>query len=106
MDVRTPSGEPVPSTWPANPYKGLSYYGPFDIGLFAGREAAVSQCARGLARHEGRVLVLQGGTGSGKSSFLRAGLIPYLETRGFDFEFMTDGGATGRGAGPVRALHR
>jgi len=69
--------------WPPLPYKGLSYYGPDDAPLFAGREADVIRCAYGLARDSTRILILHGSTGCGKSSFLRGGLIPSLEEEGF-----------------------
>jgi hypothetical protein len=65
--------------WPELPYKGLSPYGPTDRPLFAGRELDVELCTRLLGMRATRMLVLQGPTGSGKTSFLRAGLIPELE---------------------------
>ena len=79
--------------WPAAPYKGLSYYQPGDAPLFAGREEDVWQCARLLEQPSTRLLVLHGMTGCGKSSFLRAGLMPHLEdpTAGFRF-YVTDAG--------------
>lgn len=69
------------------PYKGFSYYGPLDVALFAGREEEVLRFARLVGHPDTRILLLQGATGCGKSSFLRAGLIPYLEGgfRGFEF---------------------
>jgi hypothetical protein len=73
--------------WPPSPYKGLSYYGPNDVPLFAGRDDAVRRCARQLADRNTRVLILQGPTGCGKSSFLRAGLIPFLENQRGRYEF-------------------
>lgn len=84
----------VSKSWPAFPYKGLSYYEPDDAPLFAGRDQDVVECATLLARSETRILVLQGPTGCGKSSFLRAGLIPYLEHDDLGFGFLkneTDG---------------
>jgi hypothetical protein len=73
--------------WPKVPYKGLSYYGPDDVPLFAGRDDAIRRCARRLADPMTRVLILQGPTGCGKSSFLRAGLAPFLEDQRGRFEF-------------------
>jgi len=73
--------------WPKSPYKGLSYYGPSDVPLFAGRSEAVRRCAKQLGHRNTRLLILQGTTGCGKSSFLRAGLIPYLENQRGRFEF-------------------
>ncbi len=64
------------------PYRGLSALEPEDAAIFFGRDAAI---VRGLDRIRGlveggaeKVLVILGGSGSGKSSFLRAGLWPRL----------------------------
>ena len=73
--------------WPKSPYKGLSYYGPNDVPLLAGRKEAVQRCARQLADRKTRLLILQGRTGCGKSSFLRAGLIPFLERQRGRYQF-------------------
>lgn len=73
------------ATWPKTPYKGLSVYGPDDIPLFASRDDDVYRCAEVLGLSTTRVLILHGSTGCGKSSFLRAGLIPFLEGEGFFF---------------------
>lgn len=77
-------------TWPAAPYKGLNYYGADDHPLFAGRDDDIVSCARGLGDHGTRVMLLHGLTGCGKSSFLRAGLIPYLEGDAGGFQFLRD----------------
>ncbi len=69
--------------WPVRPYKGLSSYGPEDAPLFAGRTADVELCADLLASRSIRIMILQGVTGCGKTSFLRAGLIPYLPLNSF-----------------------
>ena len=47
-------------------------------------------CIQRLASAETRILLLHGNTGCGKSSFLRAGLIPGLEERGFGYFFLRD----------------
>jgi hypothetical protein len=75
-------------SWPDEPYKGLAYYGPEDALLFAGRDDDVDDCVHFLAEPRTRMLLLHGRTGCGKSSFLRAGLIPTLEERGFGFQFL------------------
>src|ERR1700733_12433814 len=75
------------SEWPKVPYKGFSFYGPKDVLLFAGREQQVTDFAHLVLNDDTRFVLLQGATGCGKSSFLRAGLIPYLigRRRGYDF---------------------
>jgi hypothetical protein len=73
--------------WPQMPYKGFSFYGPNDVPLFAGRDRQIVEFANMVARPEARFVLLYGATGCGKSSFLRAGLIPYLEGRLRGFEF-------------------
>jgi hypothetical protein len=74
--------------WPPEPYKGLAYYGPDDALLFAGRNDDIDACVLYLAEPQTRMLVLHGRTACGKSSFLRAGLIPALEERGFGYLFL------------------
>ncbi|MGW1278895.1 nSTAND1 domain-containing NTPase [Streptomyces tsukubensis] len=58
------------------PYRGLARYEPGDRNLFFGREQVLSRLTGLLAAH--RVVLLAGASGSGKSSLLRAGLIPVL----------------------------
>jgi hypothetical protein len=77
-------------TWPSIPYKGLSFYTPEDTALFGGRTGDVRTCARILARDSTKILLLHGTTGCGKSSFLRAGLIPFLESEVPRFQFLRE----------------
>jgi Novel STAND NTPase 1 len=65
--------------WPGSPYKGLNYYTPADAPLFAERDAEIEDCATLLGEFTTRILLLHGRSGTGKSSFLRAGLIPRLQ---------------------------
>ena len=58
------------------PYKGLAAYQPEDAHCFFGREALIDELVRRLQQQ--RVLVVGGPSGSGKSSLVRAGLIPAL----------------------------
>jgi hypothetical protein len=78
---------PRRSEWPDMPYKGFSYYGPNDVPLFAGRERQIDEFARMVTQPDTRFILLYGATGCGKSSFLRAGLIPFLEGRLRGYEF-------------------
>lgn len=59
------------------PYKGLAAYQVEDAAGFYGREALTDDVVRRLQLHN--VLVVGGPSGSGKSSLVRAGLIPALK---------------------------
>ncbi|WP_406346483.1 helix-turn-helix domain-containing protein [Streptomyces sp. NBC_00648] len=59
------------------PYRGLARYESADSALFYGRSALTDQLVALVARQ--RVSVVLGPSGSGKSSLLRAGLIPRLQ---------------------------
>jgi hypothetical protein len=59
------------------PYLGLSSYDRTDANRFFGREDLVADLERRVARH--RFVAVFGPSGSGKSSVLRAGLVPRLE---------------------------
>lgn len=61
---------------PANPYKGLHAFQETDAADFFGRAALVERLGERLAA--GRLLAVVGPSGSGKSSVVRAGLIPAL----------------------------
>ncbi len=76
----------------AAPFKGLHYFDEADAGLFFGREllvarivgrlreALASSPSSGVGRGGGRFLALiVGASGSGKSSLVRAGVIPALK---------------------------
>jgi len=67
------------SPWPLRPYKGLANYSHADAPLFVGRNREVEACAERLLPNRLSLFILHGLSGSGKSSFLRAGLLPYLE---------------------------
>jgi len=62
---------------PQNPFKGLRAFDEADAADFFGRETLVEQMLEHLATH-GRFLAVVGPSGSGKSSVVRAGLIPAL----------------------------
>lgn len=65
----------------ASPYKGLAAFEPEDAHLFFGREALTATVLARLAERAAGtpgVLVLIGPSGSGKSSLLRAGVLPAL----------------------------
>jgi WD40 repeat protein/basic membrane lipoprotein Med (substrate-binding protein (PBP1-ABC) superfamily)/DNA-binding SARP family transcriptional activator/energy-coupling factor transporter ATP-binding protein EcfA2 len=60
------------------PYKGLEYFDVGDADLFFGREKLTAHLA-GRLREGERLLFVVGASGSGKSSLVRAGLIPALK---------------------------
>ena len=64
-----------------NPYKGLDAFQQEDAEVFFGREAFVERLLTRLDRNGStpRFLALVGPSGSGKSSVIRAGLIPALK---------------------------
>lgn len=66
----------------APPFKGLQYFDETDADLFFGREALVSHLMSQIHSREktrgARFLAIIGASGSGKSSLVRAGLIPAL----------------------------
>jgi hypothetical protein len=72
-----PENEPTRS-----PYRGLKALEGVDAGIFFGRDASIVEAAdklRGLlAGATPRLLIVLGASGAGKSSFLRAGLLPRL----------------------------
>src|SRR5271157_611979 len=77
-------------TLPDQPYRSLAYYDYVDRLLFTGRDADVVRFAATLDQPDTRILVLHGESGIGKSSFLRAGVIPYLEEECVGYRFLRD----------------
>jgi WD40 repeat protein len=61
-----------------NPYKGLRAFGETDAADFHGRDALVGELVRALADH--RLVAVVGPSGIGKSSVVKAGLVPALRT--------------------------
>ena len=66
-----------PLTEAANPYKGLRPFASADTGTFFGRDALVAELLRAVGSSQ-RLIALVGASGSGKSSVVRAGLLPAL----------------------------
>jgi DNA-binding SARP family transcriptional activator len=66
----------------ANPYKGLAAFDEADAPFFFGREALVERLLNRLGEdHEyARFLAVVGPSGSGKSSLVKAGLVPALRS--------------------------
>jgi DNA-binding SARP family transcriptional activator/serine/threonine protein kinase/WD40 repeat protein len=76
----------TPSTAVANPYKGLEPFTEADGGVFFGRKTFVDELAGRLRMPgiEGRFIAIVGASGSGKSSVVRAGLLPQLRAGAVD----------------------
>ena len=68
------------AAWPGGPYLGLVPFEERDARLFYGRDELADQLAERLAERPGGagILLVAGESGSGKSSLLRAGLLPRL----------------------------
>ncbi|MDH4116700.1 MAG: protein kinase [Acidimicrobiia bacterium] len=75
-----PAGPPPAPLEAANPYRGLRAFGEDDAGRFYGRERLVERLITrlGSTGAQGRFVVLVGPSGSGKSSVVRAGVVPAL----------------------------
>jgi len=78
------------------PYKGLNYFDEADADLFVGREALTAKLAErvlSLASGESsanvRALAVVGASGSGKSSLVRAGLVPALHWNKVSADWIT-----------------
>ncbi len=69
---------PVPDQ---NPYKGLKSYNESDRELFYGRDQVVKDLQAKIPGN--RLMVITGPSGSGKSSVIKAGLLPRLRDDGF-----------------------
>ena len=71
------AADPAPTFAPArNPYRGLEAFEQADAGDFFGREHAVAEMVGVLA--DEHLLVVVGPSGIGKSSVVKAGLVPAL----------------------------
>jgi hypothetical protein len=67
-----------------SPYRGLAAFGEQDAALFFGREAAITQVLDRMSQHLAGtgLLMVSGVSGAGKSSLLRAGVLPRLRAEG------------------------
>ena len=63
------------------PYKFLSYYDTTDADLFFGREAVSQKLVGKITNH--KLVLINGKSGSGKTSLINAGIIPLLVARGY-----------------------
>ena len=75
---------PRPGVVTGSPYRGLAVFGEQDAGWFFGREAATTAVLDRMSRLLAGVglLVVSGASGAGKSSLLRAGVLPRIRADG------------------------
>ena len=79
-DTEDPPGLLDPTEQIARPYKFLDYYTEYDAELFFGRDTEIESICSQIISH--RSFLLYGRSGVGKSSILRAGLMPELQNQG------------------------
>ena len=78
----------------SEPYKFLSYYDTTDADIFFGREAISDLLASKISTH--KLVLINGQSGSGKTSLINAGIIPNLIKKGYftmvfrDYGYPTD----------------
>lgn len=70
--------EALPLNEDNNPYRGLNSFDEKHARFFFGRQALIEELAKRLAQPNQALMVVLGVSGSGKSSLVKAGLIPYL----------------------------
>ncbi len=63
------------------PYKFLSYYNTSDANIFFGREIITEQLVSKIISH--KIVLINGKSGSGKTSLINAGIIPGLMDKGY-----------------------
>ena len=82
--VLAAAGGARPGAVAGSPYRGLSVFEEQDAGWFFGREAAASAVLDRMSRLLAGVglLVVSGASGAGKSSLLRAGVLPRIREGG------------------------
>ena len=71
-------------TWAGNPYRGLDVFEVEHAPIFHGRDQARAEAMdilQGSDERSGGFLLIVGSSGSGKSSLVRAGILPHLPER-------------------------
>ncbi len=87
--IRADNFEDLPPAPGEPPYKGLAYFSTKDKIIFFGREKLSDELADRLQTTS--FLAIMGASGSGKSSLLRAGIIPRLEERNWRIHIIKPG---------------
>jgi len=76
----TSSNAPVKPIWTESPYPGLEAFTPEQAPIYFGRGREVDQLLNQFADPKVRFVAVVGVSGSGKSSLVKAGLLPRLRT--------------------------
>lgn len=84
--LRGGEADEAPPPGPSPPFRELAPLTERDRGRLFGREADVVHLARRL--ESGRAVVLTAPSGTGKTSLLRAGLVPYLDAAGLSHVYV------------------
>ncbi|MEG4027419.1 MULTISPECIES: nSTAND1 domain-containing NTPase [unclassified Microcoleus] len=72
--------EEAPALKPENnPYRGLNSYEESDAQLFFGRNKLIEDLGKLICNSNQQMTIVIGASGSGKSSLVKAGLIPYIK---------------------------
>lgn len=74
-----------PHYWKGNPFRGLQFFDVEDALVFHGRTKAIGEVLDALKKQAGGtgpIVLVLGPSGSGKSSLVRAGVLPYLTEAG------------------------
>jgi Tol biopolymer transport system component len=84
LDAARSAGPPPAGAATDSPYRGLRAFEEQDAELFFGREAATAQVLERMSQHVAGpgLLVVSGVSGAGKSSLLRAGVLPRVRACG------------------------
>jgi DNA-binding SARP family transcriptional activator/WD40 repeat protein len=92
----------------ASPYKGLEAFTEADQANFHGRRTVIDELIAQVAQpgRDGRFVVAVGASGSGKSSVVRAGLVPRLRSGAVDGSERWLYATMVPGTDPFAALHR
>ena len=75
-DQITATPADITADLPAEPYPGLRPFNPDEWAIFFGREPMIDEVIRLLAGQH--LVVVHGASGCGKSSLVRAGVLPWL----------------------------
>jgi hypothetical protein len=85
--------------WTGDPYPGLRSFEPEEAPIFFGRNEETAELMRWVAQEGRRFVAVIGVSGSGKSSLVKAGLVPTLSEWPCEIVRLTDAGSD-----PFRSL--